>query len=217
MEALLSLRQPFAVISTLVLWAALIWIQMQQAVVLPPSPPGPVMKVVLSEPSPPPPMPTPPTPTPPQPTQRAPVTPTAPKNPRPEPIAQAPQPYATPGPVSPVAEPAPPSPPAPPAVSSKQMEDAYTASIKTRIEQEKKYPTSKDARLQRPAGTVGLIFVLARTGSLVSVEVSESAGSILDKQAIATVKRGVYPPFPEEAWAGEAQRQFHTELDFKPV
>jgi protein TonB len=112
--------------------------------------------------------------------------------------------------------PLPPGPPAaPPGRPPKDLEEAYLAAIYQNLESIKRYPTDKEARIQQPQGTVRVRFVVARDGTLISVEIETSAGSILDHAAIATVKRGRFPPFPTEAWAGEATHSFVVPLEFK--
>jgi protein TonB len=109
------------------------------------------------------------------------------------------------------------APVAPAEPDSAQIEAAYTAVVRQEIEHEKIYPTSREARIQHPEGRVGVWFVLGRDGAIADIGIDRSAGSILDRQAIVTVRRGRYAPFPPEAWRGEGQRRFTVELDFIPT
>src|SRR5271170_126015 len=69
--------------------------------------------------------------------------------------------------------PSPPAPPAPP-VGNVSLESTYIASVREAVEHEKRYPNSKDARLQQPSGTVTVWFVLSRSGDLQSSGIADS-------------------------------------------
>src|SRR5262245_16231070 len=107
---------------------------------------GPIMHVSLATPVEPPPVPQPvqaPTPRPRSPSP----SPTAPVAPAPAAPTHAPS-------AAPVLPQAPVAPPTPAAPNSAQIESAYAAVVRQRIEQEKVYPTSREARIQHPQGTV---------------------------------------------------------------
>lgn len=178
----------------------------------PPAPPGPQMRVMLTAPAPP--------------------SLAAPEEPPPPPRVKDDQFIAKPvkqrerrEPAPPVEGPtvadAPPSPlpPGPPSAPQgreiQSLEDAYVAAMRAHLESIKRYPTEKEARIQQPQGTVTLVFHVSRGGDLVGVEVSKTAGSILDRAAMATVRRARFAPFPNEAWAGEGAHRFEVELEFK--
>lgn len=188
--------------------AAIAWVEPDE----PPSPPGPDMRVMLTAPPP---------PSPPQ---------AAPEEPPPPPQVKDDQFIAKPvkrrerrdtPPDVPIVSDAPPTdlPPGPPVVPQgsviRSLEDAYVAAVRAHLESIKRYPTEKEARIQQPQGIVTLIFHVSRSGELVDVEVAKSAGSILDRAALATVKRARFAPFPMEAWAGESVHRFEVELEFK--
>ncbi len=119
-------------------------------------------------------------------------------------------------PVSTTASASPPSPPAPPApVGNVSLQSTYISSVHAAIEQQKRYPMSKEARLQQPSGTATVWFVLNRAGELQESGIEESAGGILDRAALESVHRATYPPFPATTWPGEEQHQLHrSELHF---
>jgi len=115
------------------------------------------------------------------------------------------------------ANPSPPAPPAPAAPAENvSLELTYEASVHAAIEQEKRYPMSKDARLQQPSGTVVLWITLNRAGGLEEVSIAESAGSILDRAAIETVKRTTYPPFPSDVWPNDSRARLKVPIHFSP-
>jgi len=136
-------------------------------------------------------------------------------SPSPTPAVQAPPP-PTPAPVAaaPAASPA-------PAVDAQNLSAAkmrsYLAAINSYLNTLKRYPTGREASLQHPSGTVRVTFVLERDGKLLSAEIEATSNSILlDRQALTTVRRGSYPPFPSEAFPGESSHRFSIDLGFAP-
>jgi periplasmic protein TonB len=124
---------------------------------------------------------------------------------------------ATNAPVAPTASASPPTPAepqAPPANMS--LQSTYIASVHAAIEQQKRYPMTKEARLQQPSGTATVWFVLNRAGELQGSGIEESAGGILDRAALESVHRAAYPPFPPTTWSGEEQHTFVVPIHFSP-
>lgn len=150
--------------------------------------------------------------------------------PRPQPappVPQTPPPVPTPSPapaVEPVKEtPIPPAetPPPPPPVSkpapprTADVESGYVAKLRSHIRSITAYPTSGEARRERPEGATEVRFTLNRSGQASAVEVERSSGSrILDRQAITIVKGGSYPAMPAEAWVGAADHVFTVTVQF---
>jgi TonB family protein len=138
-----------------------------------------------------------------------------PTSPSPAPAVQAPPP-PTPAPVAA-------APPASPALAvdaqnlSAAKMRSYLAAINSYLNTLKRYPTGREASLQHPSGTARVTFVLARDGKLLSAEIEATSNSILlDRQALTTVRRGSYPPFPSEAFPGESSHRFSIDLGFAP-
>ncbi|MFA6972434.1 MAG: TonB family protein [Gallionella sp.] len=97
-------------------------------------------------------------------------------------------------------------------------ESAYAASVRAHLQAVKRYPTGREASLQRPAGTSLIWFVVRRNGELAEAGIEASSGSmLLDNAALATVRRSNYPVFSDEAWPGKAQQRFTVELNFVPA
>lgn len=104
------------------------------------------------------------------------------------------------------------------AAPSVSLENNYIASIRATLNANKRYPTGREASLQRPAGKVKVWFVLNRQGALQEAGVDESSNSIiLDNAALATVRRTAYTPWPESTWPNLAQHKFTVTLDFVPL
>jgi protein TonB len=109
-----------------------------------------------------------------------------------------------------------PSPPQAPA--SLSLENNYIASIRATLNSNKRYPTGREASLQRPSGKVKLWFVLNRNGLLQEAGIDESSNSIiLDNAALATVRRTSYLAWPEGSWPTQSQHKFTVTLDFFPL
>ena len=103
----------------------------------------------------------------------------------------------------------------PPINSGREAEARYVSKMRAYLQSIKRYPTGREASLQRPSGTVAIWFTVGRNGELADAGIDLSSGAmLLDSTALATVRRGSYPPFPDEAWAGRAQQRFTVELDF---
>ena len=96
-----------------------------------------------------------------------------------------------------------------------QAEAGYVAQLRSYLESVKRYPTSREARLQRPVGRVRLWLDVARDGTLRDAGIERSSDSmILDAAALSTVRQGRYPPFPPESFAGKSGNRFTVNLDY---
>jgi protein TonB len=155
------------------------------------------------------------------PTTPAPIEPArevtaAAESPRPIPT---PTPTPTPAPSLPTATPVQEAPKVavqPPV--SVSLENNYIVSVRATLNANKRYPTGREASLQRPSGKVKLWFVLARNGALQDAGIDESSNSIiLDNAALSTLRRTTYAPWPEGSWASQSQHKFTVTLDFVPL
>ena len=101
---------------------------------------------------------------------------------------------------------------------SVSLENNYIVSVRAILNANKRYPTGREASLQRPSGKVKLWFVLARNGALQDAGIDESSNSIiLDNAALSTLRRTTYAPWPEGSWASQSQHKFTVTLDFVPL
>ncbi|KAF1042071.1 MAG: hypothetical protein GAK35_02916 [Herbaspirillum frisingense] len=148
----------------------------------------------------------------------APSVPTAPAD-----TAQAPTETATPRsePAAPPQKaaptPQPSAPPSPPAAPKANVEAEFIGKVRAYLNSVKRYPTGREASLQRPEGTVKVWFVLRRDGSVVDAGIEESSNSmLLDQAARRSINLGQFPAFPEQFRPGEAQHRFVVDLQFKP-
>lgn len=111
----------------------------------------------------------------------------------PRPAVQAPAP-AEPASV-PSERPAPA--PAQPAQGAPDTRASFHAEVLARIERARRYPPA--ARARREEGTAQVAFTLSRDGRVLSAAVERSSGSsVLDREALATVRRAALPDVPAE-------------------
>jgi len=200
---------------------------LQPPLPVPPPPPEPV----LVEPPPPEPPPPPPEPVRVEPPPRAPAPPPKPvQKPPKAPTPQAPKPAvvqraapatnATAPAAKPAATPAPASAPAQSQAatpSAQSLESEYVRQIQAMLNATKRYPTGRQASLERPVGRVRIIFVLSRNGALVSAKVQVSSNSnMLDDAALSAVRRATYPTFAGDLWRGQNTHEFSVDIDFVP-
>jgi len=96
------------------------------------------------------------------------------------------------------------------------VQSQYAAALRAYLQSIRRYPNTKEARMLHPQGTAELWFVLDRSGALVDAGIEQGASSpILDRAALATVRGGTYPPFPNDAFPGEGTRRFTVRLDYQ--
>ena len=97
------------------------------------------------------------------------------------------------------------------------LEAEYLGKVRAMLNSTKRYPTGRQASQTRPQGRVKVWFTLSRQGALLDAGVLESSNSnLLDDAALATVRRGSYPPFPADTWPAQEQHKFSAEIEFKP-
>jgi len=81
----------------------------------------------------------------------------------------------------------------------------------------KRYPTGRQASLERPVGKVRIVFVLSRGGALIGARVQASSNSnMLDDAALSAVRRATYPAFAGDLWRGQDTHEFSVDIDFVP-
>ncbi len=126
------------------------------------------------------------------------------KPPAPEPVKEA------------VKSEVPPGPPVPAGPTVAQIEAGYAGIIFRYLESIKRYPTSREARTQRPTGKVYLWVEVGRDGSMKEAGIIKSSFSqVLDNAAMATARNGQYPPFPATAFPGESSHRFNVTLEYQ--
>jgi len=126
-----------------------------------------------------------------------------------------------PSPIAPVnsapapAAAAPASPTPPTANPSNDNEERYVSAIRSHLEAIKRYPTSREARLEHPTGMAEVWFILDRNGKLGELGIEKTSGSsILDQAALSTVRRDDDSQFPAGVWGDQPTHRFTVRLNF---
>ncbi len=138
-----------------------------------------------------------------------------------KPVVETPKPVATPHVVSvptPAQQVAPTPTPAPVRqariASNGASEADFARSVRQKIESHKVYPA--EAQSLGMTGSVTLRYVIDRSGKLLEVDVVSSSGSkLLDQAAVQAVRKTSFQPIPEDAWVGEARKEFRTTMVFE--
>lgn len=149
--------------------------------------------------------------------------------PKPKPVkekakpVEKPKPTPTPAPAAPralvskpAAQPAPAA-PAAPKVNAQAIENGYLLALRRELEQRKRYPSGRQASLERPQGNVEVWLEVDRSGRVLSSGIANKAASMLlnraamsSLQSISSVK-----PFPSEAFAGQTTKRFTATFNYQ--
>ncbi|MEK0207545.1 TonB family protein [Klebsiella michiganensis] len=135
------------------------------------------------------------------------------KAPKPQAIA-APQPAAVRSPVNKPA--APPSPPAPKA-NAQAVENGYLQALRRELEQRKRYPSGRQASLERPQGNVEVWLEVDRSGRVLASGIASRAPNMLLNRAALSSLQSIsqLKPFPEEAFAGQSSKKFTATFNYQ--
>ena len=100
--------------------------------------------------------------------------------------------------------------------SNAGAEGRFAQDVRAKIEQKKIFPET--ARELGMSGAVEVAYVLDRSGKLLKTEIAVSSGyPLLDQAAVRAVRAASYAAFPQDAWIGEAQKEFRTKLVFSII
>jgi periplasmic protein TonB len=100
--------------------------------------------------------------------------------------------------------------------ASKGQSDRYEAQVLRYLESVKRYPSSREARQTRPSGVVTVWFELSRSGKVLDAGIEKSSNaSLLDSEALKTVRSGNFPAFPETAFANAEKHRFSANLSYE--
>ncbi|HHK5724984.1 energy transducer TonB [Serratia ureilytica] len=131
---------------------------------------------------------------------------------KPKPAPAAPRALAS----KPAAQPAPAA-PAAPKVNAQAIENGYLLALRRELEQRKRYPTGRQASLERPQGNVEVWLEVDRSGRVLSSGIANKAASMLlnraamsSLQSISSVK-----PFPSDAFAGQTTKRFTATFNYQ--
>lgn len=127
------------------------------------------------------------------------------------------KPSAVSRPVSqPTAPPAPPAPPAPKA-NAQALENGYLQALRRELEQRKRYPSGRQASLERPQGNVEVWLEVDRSGRVLASGIASKAPSMLLNRAALSSLQSIsqLKPFPEEAFAGQSSKRFTATFNYQ--
>lgn len=151
--------------------------------------------------------------------QTKPVVKPKPK-PKPKPVQEkatkpqervAPQPAAVRNPVSqPAAAPA-------PKVNAQAVENSYLQVLRSELEQRKRYPSGRQASLERPQGNVEVWLEVDRSGKVLASGIANKAPNmLLNRAALASLQSiSQLRPFPEDAFAGQRTKRFTATFNYQ--
>jgi len=91
----------------------------------------------------------------------------------------------------------------------------YLTQVVKYLENIKRYPTSREARLQKPSGIVEVSFEIKRNGDVINIKVLNSSGSaLLDNHSFETLKNAHFPPMPSDVNPGETSHRYTTKFNY---
>ncbi|KHT42860.1 energy transducer TonB [Pectobacterium brasiliense] len=128
-------------------------------------------------------------------------TPAKPTAPRPEAPAKRPTPAA----------------PSAPSVNVAALENSYAQALRAQLEQTKRYPTGRQASLERPEGRVEVWLEVDRTGRVIDSGISSKARSMLLNRAAQASLQSIKQvrAFPADAFAGQNTKRFLATFDYQ--
>ncbi|MFJ5333904.1 energy transducer TonB [Pectobacterium sp. 21LCBS03] len=141
------------------------------------------------------------------------VKPKAETKPKPTPTPAKP---TTPRPEAPAKRPAP-SAPSAPSVNVAALENSYAQALRAQLEQTKRYPTGRQASLERPEGRVEVWLEVDRTGRVIDSGISSKARSMLLNRAAQASLQSIKQvrAFPADAFAGQNTKRFLATFDYQ--
>ncbi|MCG5048977.1 energy transducer TonB [Pectobacterium brasiliense] len=141
------------------------------------------------------------------------VKPKAETKPKPTPTPAKP---TTPRPEAPAKRPAPAAPSAP-SVNVAALENSYAQALRAQLEQTKRYPTGRQASLERPEGRVEVWLEVDRTGRVIDSGINSKARSMLLNRAAQASLQSIKQvrAFPADAFAGQNTKRFLATFDYQ--
>ncbi|MEB5476874.1 TonB family protein [Acinetobacter pollinis] len=116
----------------------------------------------------------------------------------------------------PVVEKPKPTPPVVHSAGNPSAEAGYLKQVRAAVEEQKRYPTGREASLDRPEGNVVVWLQVDRSGKVLDSGISEKSKSMLLNRAALSSLQNIkqVEPFPAEAFAGESQKKFIATLNY---
>ncbi|BES83722.1 biopolymer transporter TonB [Pectobacterium araliae] len=107
--------------------------------------------------------------------------------------------------------------PSAPSVNVAALENSYAQALRAQLEQTKRYPTGRQASLERPEGRVEVWLEVDRTGRVISSGINNKAPSMLLNRAAQTSLQSIKQvrAFPADAFAGQSTKRFLATFDYQ--
>lgn len=110
-------------------------------------------------------------------------------------------------------------PPAPPAprVSAQAIENGYLVALRHDLEQYKRYPSGRQASLERPQGNVDIWLEIDRNGRVLDSGIANKASSMLLNRAATSTLQSItqVKPFPSDAFVGQTSKRFTATFNYQ--
>ncbi|WP_228285152.1 TonB family protein [Acinetobacter rathckeae] len=106
--------------------------------------------------------------------------------------------------------------PKPASTGSHSAEASYLNKVRAAVEQQKRYPTGREASLERPEGNVEVWLQIDRSGKVLDSGIASKSKSMLLNRAALSSLQAIkqVEPFPEDAFSGESQKRFVATLNY---
>ncbi|GKW12354.1 hypothetical protein PEC301899_26360 [Pectobacterium carotovorum subsp. carotovorum] len=116
-----------------------------------------------------------------------------------------------------LAKPPTPATPSTPSVNVAALENSYAQALRAQLEQIKRYPTGRQASLERPEGRVEVWLEVDRTGRVISSGINSKAPSMLLNRAAQASLQSIKQvrAFPADAFAGQSTKRFLATFDYQ--
>jgi protein TonB len=104
-----------------------------------------------------------------------------------------------------------------PATNAPALEGAWQQALRRDLDARKRYPTGRQASLERPEGNVEVWLEVDRSGRVLASGISTKARSMLLNRAALSSLQGIsqVKPFPPEAFAGQSSRRFTATFTYR--
>ncbi|RYC47385.1 energy transducer TonB [Pectobacterium zantedeschiae] len=107
--------------------------------------------------------------------------------------------------------------PSAPSVNVAAIENSYAQALRAQLEQTKRYPTGRQASLERPEGRVEVWLEVDRTGRVINSGINSKAPSMLLNRAAQASLQSIKQvrAFPADAFAGQSTKRFLATFDYQ--
>ncbi|AIA69821.1 TonB-like protein [Pectobacterium atrosepticum SCRI1043] len=107
--------------------------------------------------------------------------------------------------------------PSAPSVNVAALENSYAQALRAQLEQTKRYPTGRQASLERPEGRVEVWLEVDRTGRVINSGINSKAPNMLLNRAAQASLQSIKQvrAFPADAFAGQSTKRFLATFDYQ--